>query len=97
LQARKGLGDEAFAPAADGVPVAAQLVGDVLVGRAARGCRGQDDAATQRQSLGSGAGADQGFEFGAKLVRQFNHRTEGTRHGSPPGKVEQLVVLLFIM
>jgi hypothetical protein len=37
LQAVKALGDEAFAPAADGMAVAPQFGGDVLVGQAVLG------------------------------------------------------------
>src|SRR5215831_9091790 len=72
LQAVEAPGDKAFAPAADGVAVAAELVGDVLVGRVLRCSGGQDDAAAQSQGLGRGAGTDQGVEFGAQFGWQLD-------------------------
>src|SRR5262245_379547 len=81
LKARQALGHEAFPPLPDGVAVATQFGGDVLVGRVACCRSGQDDTAAEGQRLGSGAGADDGFELAAKLVGQCNDRGEGARHG----------------
>jgi len=70
LQARQALDDEAFAPLPDGVAVAAQFGGDVLVGRIVRRSGPQDNAATHDERLGGGAGADKGFELGAEFGSQ---------------------------
>ena len=81
LQSFKALGDEAFAPATDGVAIATELGGDLLVGRVVRRRGGQDDAAAESQRLGGGAGTDQGLKLTAKFVLEFDNRTEGARHG----------------
>ena len=70
------MGDEAFAPLADGVAVAVQFGGDVLVGRVVRLGGAQDDAAAEGQGLGRGAGADEGFELAAQVGIQFDDRGE---------------------
>ena len=72
MQARKAVGDEPFAPPTDGVTVAPKVVGNVLVGRVVRLSRAQDDTAAENQGLGGGAGTDQRFQFGPKVVLQFN-------------------------
>jgi hypothetical protein len=97
LQAFQALGNEAFAPAADGVAIEAKLGGNFLVGWVVRLSRAQEDTAAENQGLGRGAGADQGFELGAKFVWQLDDRAEGTRHSRPPGKFDQMVPLLVIM
>jgi hypothetical protein len=63
LQALKAVGDKTLAPLADGVAVARQLVGDLLVGGPVVACGGEDKAAAEGQGLGRGAGADEGFEL----------------------------------
>jgi hypothetical protein len=97
LQAFKAPGNEAFAPAADGVTIAAKFAGHFLVGRVVPLGRAQDDTAAENQGLGRGAGTDQGFQLAAKLVLKFDDRAEGARHGRPPGKFDQMVSLLLIM
>ena len=64
--------------------VAAQFGGDLLVGGLVVVGGAQDDAAAEDQSLGRGAGADEGLELVAEFVGQFDGRAEGTRHGCPP-------------
>ena len=97
VQALQAPGGEALAPAAGGVAVAAQFGGNFLIGGVVRRSGAHDDTATESQGLGCGAGTGQGFELGAKFVRQLDNRTEGARHGSPPDKLDQLVPLLVIM
>jgi hypothetical protein len=97
LQAFQALGSEALAPAADGVAIATQFGGDVLVGWAARLSGAQDDTAAEDQGLGGGPGTDQGFELGPKFFLQLNDGAEGARHSRPPGKFDQMVPLLVIM
>jgi hypothetical protein len=77
--------DKAFTPHSDGVAVATQERGDVLVGRVVVSGGAQDDAATENKSLGRGAGADDGLELGAEFGLQFDDGSEGARHGCPPG------------
>src|ERR1700723_1697778 len=88
LQARKAFGDKAFAPAAHRVAVAAKFASDILVGRVVRLSRGQDDSTAESQGLGGAAGTDQVFELLALFVWQLHNRTEGTRHGRPPGRFD---------
>jgi hypothetical protein len=64
------VGDEAFAPLADGVAVTVQFGGDVLVGRVVRLGGPQDDAATEGQRLRAGTGADQTFQSAPQIVIQ---------------------------
>src|SRR5947209_4817873 len=51
VQAFEPLGDEAFAPLADGMTVAAQFGGDLPVGGVSAGGGPQDDAAAEDQCL----------------------------------------------
>jgi hypothetical protein len=97
LQALEALGDKAFAPAADGVAVAAQFDSDVLVGRVVRFGGAQNETAAESQGLGSGAGTGKRFEFTAKFVLQFDNRAEGARHGSPPCRFDQMDALGVIL
>jgi hypothetical protein len=60
LQASETVGDEALAPLSDGVAVAVEFVRELLIGKAVGGRRAQDESAAEDQSLGRGAGADQG-------------------------------------
>jgi hypothetical protein len=94
LQASKAFGDEAFPPLADGVAVTAQFGGDVLVGGVAGLCCPQNDAATKGQGLGGGTGTHQRFQLVAQLLGQGDGRTEGARHGWPPGEQDSEVVNL---
>ena len=84
LEARQTLSNEAFPPLADGVPVAIQLLGELLVGGIVSGRGVQDEATAERQGLGSGTGADQGLEVLAEFRRQDDTRAKGTRHDLPP-------------
>jgi hypothetical protein len=79
------------------VAIATELGGDVLVGRVVRAGDPQDDAAAEDQCLGCRAGTGKGFKRGAQLVRQLDERAEGAWHGRPPGKFDQMVLLLLIM
>src|SRR5215471_1614642 len=97
LQALQAPGDEALAPAAGGVAIAAEFGGNILIGGVVRGSGAQDDSAAESQGLGCRAGTGQGFESGAQFVWQRDNRTEGARHGSPPGKLDQMVPLLVIL
>src|SRR3954470_3030340 len=86
LESLQAFCDEAFAPLADGMAVAVECGGDLLVARVVRLGGAQDDAAAKGQRLGSGTGADEGFEPAAKVGIQFDTRGEGARHGSPPSE-----------
>jgi hypothetical protein len=63
LQAGKARGDEAFAPQANGVSIAVQFSGDLLIVGVVGVGGAQDEAAAQDQGLGSGACADQLLEL----------------------------------
>lgn len=83
LESLQASGDEAFAPLADGMAVTVQVGGDVLVGRVVRSGGVQDDTAPKGERLGSGTGADEGFESAAKIGIQFDNRGEGAWHATP--------------
>jgi hypothetical protein len=70
LQSGEAAFGEAFAPQADGMAVAVQSVGDVLVGRAVGGSGPEDDAAAEGQRLGRGTGAGEGLEAVSKVRRE---------------------------
>jgi hypothetical protein len=63
--------DVTFPPLTDGVAVAADGIGDLLIGRLPGLCGSQDDPTTQGERLRCGAGANQGGEgltlLGGKL------------------------------
>jgi hypothetical protein len=89
--------DEAFPPLADGVTVTAQFGGDLLVGRVIGACSPQDDATAEDQRLRGGSGAEEGLNLVPGVVRQFDGRTEGARHGWPPDEQDSGVVPEAIM
>jgi hypothetical protein len=84
LQTRKTFGDETLAPLADGMAVAVEFGGDVLIGGVVGPGGTQDDAAAKDQGLRRGTGANQTFELRANLRCQFNWGSEGAWHGCPP-------------
>src|SRR5262245_8003535 len=61
LQVRQASGDEALAPQSDGVAVAAQFGGDLLVGGLIGVSGPQDESAAEDQGLRRGVSADQGL------------------------------------
>src|SRR3954468_24525274 len=97
LESLQAVGDEPFAPLADGMAVTVQLGGDVLVGGVVRGGGPQDDAAAEDQGLGGGGGADEGFESAAQRGLQVDDRGEGVGHGRPPGAQDTAVALPDMM
>jgi hypothetical protein len=80
LQASEAVGHEAFAPLADGVPVADQFGGDLLIGRLIVVGSTEDEAAVSDQSLRGGAGADQHLQLLPKFGGQNNRRAKRTWH-----------------
>jgi hypothetical protein len=91
------MGNEAFAPLADGVAIAAQFGGDLLVGRTIGSGGPHDDAAAEGQCLRGGSGAEEGLDLVPGVVRQFDGRTKGARHGWPPDEQDSGVVPEAIM
>ena len=70
LQAGQAGGDEAFAPQADGMAVAAQRSGDLLVAGSV-GCGSEEnDVGAEDKGLGRGTGADEVLQFVADVVGQ---------------------------
>jgi len=67
VQAVEAVRGEALAPLADGVAVAAQFVGDLLVGRPVVLGSAEDEAAAKGQGLRGGPGAEEGLESVARL------------------------------
>jgi hypothetical protein len=82
LESFESLGGKAFSPASDGVAIAIELVGDILIGRLAWVRREQNDATAECQGLWRGACADESFELGAEFGLQFDGRAKGTGHGN---------------
>jgi hypothetical protein len=70
LQSGEAVFGEALAPQADGMAIAVQSVGDVLVGRAVRGSGPEDDPAAEGQRLGCGTGTGEGLEAVSKVRRE---------------------------
>jgi hypothetical protein len=98
LQAGQALGDEAFAPLADGVPVAIQLRGQLLIGGGVVRRRVQDEATAEGEGLGGGTRPRQGLELVAKVRGQDNARGERPWHDVPPctqgdDKITQEVIM----
>ena len=62
MKAAEAVGEPTFAPLADGVPVAIQLLGQLLVGGVVLGRSVEDDPTAERQGLGRRACADQGLQ-----------------------------------
>ena len=77
LQAGEAGGDEALAPLADGVPVAVQLRGDLLVVRAVGVGSAQEEPAAKGQGLRGGAGAGEGL--GARWMTSYGGCGRGGR------------------
>ena len=84
LEASQAVRGEAFPPLANRVPVAIQLLGELLVGgRVGRGGL-EDKAAAEGQGLGGGTGADQGLELFVEFDREYDTRAKRTWHNLPP-------------
>jgi hypothetical protein len=78
LQTGETAGDEAFPPLADCVAVAVEFVRELLVGKAVRRRRAEDEPAAEDQGLRRGTGADQGVQ----LLLEFGGEDDGGREGS---------------
>jgi len=68
LQAGEAGGYEAFSPQADGVSIAVELGGDVLVGGLVVLGSPEDELAAEGECLGSGVGLNQGLQLPAVLL-----------------------------
>jgi hypothetical protein len=68
LQSGEAGGDEAFPPQADGMSIAVELGGDVLVGGLVVLGGAEDESAAEGECLGSGAGLDQRLELPTVVV-----------------------------
>ena len=84
MQAGEALPYEAFAPLADGVAIAVEFVGDLLVGGAVVGGGAEDEAAAKDERLRGRVGADQGVESFAEFRGKGDAGPEGTWHERPP-------------
>jgi len=72
LQASEAGGDEAFAPQSDGVSIAVQLGGDILVGRLVLLGSLEDEATAEGECLRCGTGLDQRSESSAVVVGEHD-------------------------
>ena len=75
---------KAFPPLANGVSVAIELFGDMLVVGVVVGSRVEDKAAAESQGLGSRTGAEDGLESLAKIGGKNNARRKRPWHDVPP-------------
>src|SRR6266700_7155424 len=84
LQADESFGHEAFAPLADGMAVAEQIGGDLLVVGSVVVGGTKDNATAQDQCLRRGSGPDQSLELQAELRCKDDGRTKRKGHERPP-------------
>src|SRR4051812_8859113 len=84
LQSGEAGGHEAFTPLADGVPVARQFRGDLLVVGLVGGGGAKDKPAAKDQGLRCRAGPDQGLELPVQFGGKDDARPTGTWHERPP-------------
>lgn len=84
MQTGQAGGHEAFTPQTDGVSVAVEFVGHLLVVGAVGGGGAEDDAAAPDQCLRCGEGADKGVQLLLKFRGQYDTRAKGTWHERPP-------------
>jgi hypothetical protein len=78
------VGGEALPPLADGVPVASQLLSELLIGGVVVDRSVEDEATAEHQGLRRGARADEGFELLSGVRSEDKARTERTGHDVPP-------------
>ena len=84
MKAGQAMSDEAFPPLANGVPVAIQLLGELLVGGMVGSGSVEDEAAAESQGLRGGTGANQPLELVAEFGREDDTRAKRTWHDLPP-------------
>jgi hypothetical protein len=70
LEAGQALSDEAFPPLADGVPVAIELLSELLVGGRVRDGGAEDDVTAKHESLRRRTGSSKGLQLLADLGRE---------------------------
>ena len=98
LEAGEAVGDEAFAPLADRMPVAIQLLGQLLVGGVVGGGSVEDKPTAERQRLGCGSGTDQGLQLLVQVRGEYDtrckrpwHDVHPCRRGSNDGRTEVIM------
>ena len=84
MEAGEAVSDEAFPPLADGVPVAIQLLGQLLIGGVVSGRGVEDEPTAKGQGLGRGASADQGLQLLVEIRGEYDTRGKRPRHDVPP-------------
>jgi hypothetical protein len=84
LEASEALSDEAFPPLADGVPVAIELLSELLVGGRIRDGGAEDDAATEHESLWRRASAGKDLQLSTNFVGKYDACGKRSRHEVPP-------------
>lgn len=78
------MGDKAFPPLANGVPVAIELLSELLVGGRVRDGGAEDDAATKRESLRCRASPGKNLQLSANVVGEYDACGKRSRHEVPP-------------
>ena len=84
MEAGEAVCDETFAPLADGVPVAIQLLGKLLVGGVVVGRGVEDEPTAERQRLGGGSRAAQGLQLLVLIGGKYDTRRKWPWHDMPP-------------
>ena len=84
MEAGEALSDEAFPPLADGVPVAIELLSELLVGWRIRDSGAEDDAATEHKGLWCRASAGKELQLSANFVGKYDTCGKWSRHEVPP-------------
>jgi hypothetical protein len=84
LQTNKAMLKIAGVPKRDGVATAAELVGNLKIGRLILGCQPQDQPTTEDQSLGSGMGSDQSLQAVSGIAVQDNRWRKWVWHDGRP-------------
>jgi hypothetical protein len=98
LQADESFGREAFAPLADGVAVAVEIGGDVLVVGSVVVGRTKDNATAQDQGVRRGSGPDQCLELQAELRGEDDRRAKrGGHERTPCGPADRNAAVSLIL
>lgn len=84
MEAGEAVCEPAFAPLADRVPVAIQLLSKLLIGGVVVGCGVEDEPTAERQRLWCGSRAAQGLQLVVLIGGKYDTRRKGPWHDVPP-------------
>lgn len=98
MQAGQAGRGEAFTPQADGMAIAAEVRGDLLIMGPVVIGSAQDKPAAKDEGVGRGACADEGLQLLVGFWGKDDARPEGTWHERPPcGSVDQDAAVMLIV